>query len=47
MRESGAGALSRKSPKTVANFLEYVKAGFYDGLIFRRVIDGFMIRVAA
>jgi cyclophilin family peptidyl-prolyl cis-trans isomerase len=33
-----------KAPKTVANFLEYVKAGFYDGLIFHRVIDGFMIQ---
>lgn len=33
-----------KAPKTVANFLEYVKSGFYDGLIFHRVIDGFMIQ---
>ena len=33
-----------KAPKSVANFLEYVKAGFYDGLIFHRVIDGFMIQ---
>lgn len=33
-----------KSPKTVANFVEYVNAGFYDGLIFHRVIDGFMIQ---
>ena len=33
-----------KAPKTVANFLEYVKGGFYDGLIFHRVIDGFMIQ---
>jgi peptidyl-prolyl cis-trans isomerase B (cyclophilin B) len=32
------------APKTVANFLEYVKAGFYDGTIFHRVIDGFMIQ---
>jgi cyclophilin family peptidyl-prolyl cis-trans isomerase len=31
-----------KAPKTVANFLEYVKAGFYDGTIFHRVIPGFM-----
>lgn len=33
-----------KAPKTVANFLEYVKSGFYEGLIFHRVIDGFMIQ---
>ena len=33
-----------KAPKSVANFLEYVKAGFYDGSIFHRVIDGFMIQ---
>jgi peptidyl-prolyl cis-trans isomerase B (cyclophilin B) len=33
-----------KAPKTVANFLEYVAAGHYDGTIFHRVIDGFMIQ---
>ena len=33
-----------QAPKTVANFLEYVKAGHYDGTIFHRVIDGFMIQ---
>lgn len=33
-----------KAPKTVANFLEYVKSGHYDGTIFHRVIDGFMIQ---
>jgi len=33
-----------KAPGTVANFLQYVKAGFYKGLIFHRVIDGFMIQ---
>jgi cyclophilin family peptidyl-prolyl cis-trans isomerase len=33
-----------KAPKTVANFLEYVKDGQYDGTIFHRVIDGFMIQ---
>ena len=33
-----------KAPKTVTNFVEYVKSGFYDGLIFHRVIDGFMIQ---
>ena len=34
----------RKAPMTVANFLEYAKAGFYDGTIFHRVIKGFMIQ---
>jgi len=33
-----------KAPKTVENFLEYVRSGFYDGTIFHRVIDGFMIQ---
>jgi cyclophilin family peptidyl-prolyl cis-trans isomerase len=33
-----------KAPKTVANFLQYVKDGFYEGTIFHRVIDGFMIQ---
>ena len=33
-----------KAPKTVANFLEYVNSGHYDGTIFHRVIDGFMIQ---
>ncbi len=33
-----------KSPKTVANFVQYVKAGHYDGVVFHRVIDGFMIQ---
>jgi peptidyl-prolyl cis-trans isomerase B (cyclophilin B) len=32
------------APKTVANFVMLVKKGFYDGLIFHRVIDGFMIQ---
>ena len=32
------------APKTVENFLGYVKEGFYDGTIFHRVIDGFMIQ---
>ncbi|MGE8559753.1 MAG: peptidylprolyl isomerase [Acinetobacter sp.] len=35
---------SEKAPITVANFLEYVRDGFYDGVIFHRVIDGFMIQ---
>lgn len=33
-----------KAPKTVSNFLQYVRDGFYDGLVFHRVIDGFMIQ---
>jgi peptidyl-prolyl cis-trans isomerase A (cyclophilin A) len=33
-----------KAPRTVANFLQYVKAGHYDGTIFHRVIDNFMIQ---
>ncbi|MGH8580770.1 MAG: peptidylprolyl isomerase [Gammaproteobacteria bacterium] len=35
---------SEKSPQTVANFLAYVREGFYDGTVFHRVIDGFMIQ---
>ena len=33
-----------KAPKTVDNFLNYVKSGFYKGTIFHRVIDGIMIQ---
>ncbi len=33
-----------KAPKTVANFLQYVKEGHYNGTTFHRVIDGFMIQ---
>jgi cyclophilin family peptidyl-prolyl cis-trans isomerase len=33
-----------KAPVTVENFLKYVDAGFYDGLIFHRVMPGFMIQ---
>ena len=33
-----------KSPKTVANFVQYVKAGHYNGVVFHRVIDGFMVQ---
>jgi peptidyl-prolyl cis-trans isomerase A (cyclophilin A) len=32
------------APRTVANFLQYVKAGHYDGTVFHRVIDNFMIQ---
>ena len=33
-----------QAPKSVANFLEYVSSGFYNGTVFHRVIDGFMIQ---
>jgi cyclophilin family peptidyl-prolyl cis-trans isomerase len=33
-----------KAPKTVENFLQYAKDGFYDGTVFHRVIPGFMIQ---
>lgn len=47
--ETGMGDIiveldAEKAPKTVGNFLEYVKSGHYDGTIFHRVIDGFMIQ---
>lgn len=32
------------APETVANFLQYVRVGFYDGTVFHRVIPGFMIQ---
>ncbi|CAM4077189.1 peptidylprolyl isomerase [Bordetella tumulicola] len=35
---------AEKAPKTVENFLGYVKSGFYNGTVFHRVIDGFMIQ---
>jgi len=35
---------SDKAPKTAANFLAYVQAGHYDGTVFHRVINGFMIQ---
>lgn len=34
----------QKAPKTVANFVQYANQGFYNGTIFHRVIDGFMIQ---
>lgn len=33
-----------KAPKTAANFKQYAEEGFYEGTIFHRVIDGFMIQ---
>ena len=33
-----------KAPKSAANFLRYAETGFYDGTIFHRVIDDFMIQ---
>jgi len=35
---------AEKAPKTVDNFLTYVKEGFYDGTVFHRVINNFMIQ---
>lgn len=35
---------AKRAPKTVANFAEYVKAGHFDGTIFHRVINNFMIQ---
>ena len=35
---------AERAPKTVANFLMYAREGFYDGTIFHRVIDNFMIQ---
>ena len=35
---------AEKAPKSVANFVQYVKAGHYNGVVFHRVIDGFMIQ---
>jgi cyclophilin family peptidyl-prolyl cis-trans isomerase len=33
-----------RAPKTVENFLQYTKDGFYNGTVFHRIIDGFMIQ---
>ena len=35
---------AEKAPESVANFLQYVDDGFFDGLVFHRVIPGFMIQ---
>jgi len=47
--ETSAGAIvleldAQRAPRTVANFVRYVKDGFYSGTIFHRVIAGFMIQ---
>jgi cyclophilin family peptidyl-prolyl cis-trans isomerase len=47
--ETSAGNITleldaEKAPKSVANFIAYVKAGHYDGTVFHRVIKGFMIQ---
>ena len=33
-----------KAPKTVSNFLQYVNEGFYDGIVFHRIIGNFMVQ---
>ena len=48
-RKTSAGTIRielypAKAPKTVENFLQYVRDGHYNGTIFHRVIDGFMIQ---
>ncbi|MGW7585299.1 peptidylprolyl isomerase [Kitasatospora sp. NPDC054768] len=35
---------AEKAPETVENFLQYVRDGFYDGTVFHRVINGFMVQ---
>ena len=47
--QTSAGTLrieldDEKAPRTVQNFLEYVRKGHYDGTIFHRVIQGFMLQ---
>ncbi|GIW97011.1 MAG: peptidyl-prolyl cis-trans isomerase [Pirellulaceae bacterium] len=42
--EIKAELFAKEAPITTKNFLEYAKSGFYDGTIFHRVIDGFMIQ---
>lgn len=44
MGDLKAKLIPEKSPKTVANFLSYVDSGFYNGVIFHRVIPNFMIQ---
>jgi len=44
MGEIEVELFTEAAPKTVENFLEYVNSGHYDGTIFHRVIDGFMVQ---
>ena len=44
MGEIEVELFAEAAPKTVENFLEYVNSGHYDGTIFHRVIDGFMVQ---
>ena len=39
-----AQMFEEKAPQTTKNFIELTEKGFYDGIIFHRVIDGFMIQ---
>ena len=39
-----AQMFEEKAPKTTQNFIDLTEKGFYDGLIFHRIIDGFMIQ---
>ncbi|WP_338972368.1 peptidylprolyl isomerase [Spiroplasma endosymbiont of Panorpa germanica] len=43
-RELNAELFPQKAPQSVENFLDLVKKGYYNGLIFHRVIDGFMVQ---
>lgn len=38
------GLYTEKAPKTTQNFIDLIEKGFYDGLIFHRVIEGFMVQ---
>ena len=38
------GLYAKRAPVSVANFLEYVDTGFYDGVLFHRVLPGFMVQ---
>jgi len=44
MGEIDADLYAKEAPKTVENFVTLAKKGFYDGIIFHRVIPGFMIQ---
>jgi len=44
MGEIEIALFADKAPKTVDNFLQYVNSGHYDGTLFHRVIDGFMVQ---